>query len=136
MTCDCQEALSQLLLAVGGITESLHELHRKADKIMTQQDQLNADLTTLTAALGDVATQTSNAVGLAQQIQDEIAELKSDNPQLDLSGLDALAASAASTASGLDTAVSQLAALVPAPAAPPADGSAPPADDSGAPAGS
>lgn len=115
MTCEgCQ---AQVLLALGGLIESVRELNQKVGTVMSQQDDLNTDFTELSTALGDVATQTSNTVTITTQIQAAIAALKAEQPQLDLSELDQLAASAVTTTSGLDTAVSGLSSLVP-PAAP------------------
>lgn len=105
------------------ILARLDRIEKKVDHMTSQQDELNTDVQALSAALGDVATQTGSAVTIAGQIQAEIASLQSANPALDLSGLDALAQSATATASGLDGAVSQLAALVPAPV-PTGDGTA------------
>lgn len=91
----------ELLLA---IRRSLELLHQKADIIMTQQDDLNADVTSIED--GITALGTASAA-----IAAEIAALRAANPALDLTALDAAAAS-------LTGAVASVAAL--APAAPPA----------------
>jgi hypothetical protein len=69
----------------------LHAINAKADHIMTQQDDINADATAIEAAITAIAA--------------EIAALKAGNPALDLTGL--------------DKAVADLGALA-APPAPPA----------------
>jgi hypothetical protein len=84
------------------------------DILMTQQDNLDADVAALTAALGDVSAQTGAIGTTTQQIADEIEQLKNANPALDLSALDQLAANAAQQAGALDSAVQGLAGLVPA----------------------
>lgn len=115
MTCEyTREVLERCTALLAGMAESLHDLHRKADHIMSQQADLDQDFTELSTALGDVATQTTNATAITAEIQAEIASLQAAQPQLDLSKLDALATSAASTTAALDSSVSGLAALVPA----------------------
>ncbi len=74
-------------------------IEEKLDVIMSQQDSIDADVTAISAALGDVATQTSAIAATQQQIADEIAALKAGNPALDLSALDQLAATAGQQAS-------------------------------------
>jgi peptidoglycan hydrolase CwlO-like protein len=71
------------------VTRSLAELHAKVDALMSQQDEINTDVTELQAAVAAIA--------------DEIAALKAANPELDLSGL--------------ETAVAAVQALAPPPAA-------------------
>jgi len=67
------------------ILRSLQELHAKVDIIMTQQDDINADVTTIEAGVATLGT--AQAAILA-----EIATLKAANPQLDLTALDKAAA--------------------------------------------
>ena len=112
------QALNDLVWAVLRIERKLDDLQGKVTDIMTQQDDLNADVQALTAALNDVTTQTGNVVNLTTQIQAEIAQLQAGNPALDLTALDALASQAAQVSSSLDSAVSSLGGLVP-PAQPP-----------------
>lgn len=81
------------------IWRSLQLLHQKVDILMTQQDDINADVTTIEQAVSNLGT-------AATAIQDEIASLKQANPTLDLSGLDAQAAA-------LTTAVANVSALAP-----------------------
>jgi hypothetical protein len=52
----------------------LHALNAKADKIMSQQDDITADAAAIEAAIAALAA--------------EIAALKTANPALDLTGLD------------------------------------------------
>ena len=66
------------------ILRSLQALHLKADIIMTQQDEINADVTELTTA--------------AAAIQAEIAALQTANPALDLTALKAAADAVAAIA--------------------------------------
>lgn len=81
------------------IMRSLQLLHEKVDILMTQADDLAADVTTIeagVAALGQAAI----------AIQAEIDALKAANPALDLSALDAAAAA-------LSPAVAAVSALAP-----------------------
>ena len=111
--------LGNLVWAVLRIERKLDELQGKVDAIMTQQDDLNADVQALTTALADVTTQTGNVVNLTTQIQAEIAALQAGNPALDLTALDSLAGQASQVSAALDSAVTSLGGLVP-PAQPPA----------------
>lgn len=80
------------------IMRSLQELHAKADILMSTQDDINADVTTIEAgvtALGTAAT----------AIQAEIAALQAANPALDLTALN----QAAADLTGAVTTVSALA---------------------------
>ena len=67
------------------ILRSLQELHAKVDVIMSQQDDITADVTTIEQGVTNLGT-------AATAIQDEIAALKAANPQLDLTKLDQAAA--------------------------------------------
>lgn len=80
------------------ILRSLQELHAKVDVIMTQQDDINADVTTIEQGVSNLGT-------AATAIQAEIAALKAANPSLDLSALD----QAAADLTGAVTAVSAIA---------------------------
>lgn len=73
---------------------SLQELHQKADIIMSQQDDLNADETSIDQSLANLGT-------AATDIQAEIAALKAANPALDLSGLDSRVAALATAVAGV-----------------------------------
>ncbi len=81
------------------LLERLNELHAKVDILMTQQDDLNADVQTIEAGVAALGT-------AAQAIQAEIDALKQANPALDLTGLDKAAAD-------LSGAVSSVQALAP-----------------------
>lgn len=80
------------------ILRSLQELHAKVDVIMTQQDDINADVTTIEQGVANLGT-------AATAIQAEIAALKAANPGLDLTALD----QAAADLTGAVTAVSAIA---------------------------
>lgn len=95
------------------------QLLRKVEKLSEQQQDLDADVTALTTAYGDVQTQTGALVNTTAAIQQEIATLQANNPGVDLTKLDSLAQGAAAATGSLDTAVTSLGALVP-PATPPA----------------
>ena len=84
------------------ILRSLQELHAKVDVIMSQQDDINADVTTIEQGVANLGT-------AATAIQAEIDALKAANPSLDLSGLDQAAAD-------LTGAVSAVSAIAPPPA--------------------
>ena len=77
--------------------------NQKLDVIMTQQDDLAADVQAIDQAVTDLGT-------AATAIEAEIAALKAANPALDLKPLD-------DAVSSLKTAVSSVAAIAP-PAAP------------------
>jgi len=80
-------------------------INLKLDVLMSQQDDITADVTTIEAGVANLGT-------AAAAITAEIAALKVANPALDLTGLDKAAAD-------LTGAVTTVAALAP-PAAPPA----------------
>lgn len=84
--------LDQVLAAV-------NSANRKLDVLMSQQDELNADVQAVQQAVTDLGT-------AATAIETEIAALKAANPALDLTALDAQVAS-------LKTAVSGVAAIAP-----------------------
>lgn len=67
------------------ILRSLQELHAKVDVIMSEQDDINADVTTIEQGVAALGT-------AAAAIQAEIDALKAANPTLDLTGLDKAAA--------------------------------------------
>jgi hypothetical protein len=81
------------------LLRSLQELHAKADILMTQQDDINADVTTIEAGVAALGT-------AATAIQAEIAALQAANPALDLTALNQAAAD-------LTGAVSSVTALAP-----------------------
>lgn len=88
--------------------QSLHELHRKVDKIMATQAELDAATQALTVLTTDVATNVT-------QLQTDVANIQAllNQPTLDASALDAAVAAAANTASNLDAAVGSVTALAP-----------------------
>jgi hypothetical protein len=116
--------LLTLLNDFGGLGRELRGINDKLGVIMTQQEGLDADVAKLSTALGDVGTQTGLVVTAQAAIVAEIAALQeqvANGQTVDLTNLDALAASASTTAGQLDTAVGTLTGLVPAaPPAPPA----------------
>jgi GH25 family lysozyme M1 (1,4-beta-N-acetylmuramidase) len=100
-----------IVISNAQLLQQLQILNKKADVIMSQQDEINADVQTIEAGVA--------ALGTAEAaIQAELASLQAANPALDLSGLSAAAAS-------LTTAVAGVTALAPAPAAPAATPEAP-----------
>jgi len=109
--------LAQLTTIELAIGELALNLDRKLGAIMTQQDELNADVQTLNTALVDVQSKTGNVLNDIAAIQAEIQQLQQNNPSLDLSGLDSLASTAANTVTGLDNAVSGLDSIAPPPPA-------------------
>lgn len=70
-------------------THLLWTINGKVDLLMTQQDDINADVTTLGTAVTN--------------IENEIATLKATNPQLDLSALDAAVAQVSAIAPPAET---------------------------------
>jgi len=87
------------MITLGTLLRSLQELHRKVDILMTQQDDINADVTTIEAGIEALNTAATN-------IAAEIAALQAANPALDLTALDAHAAA-------LTAAVGSITALAP-----------------------
>ena len=63
---------------IADIQRTVHTINAKADRLMSQQDEINQDVAELTAAVAAIAA--------------EIDALKNANPQLDLSGLEAAVA--------------------------------------------
>ena len=49
----------EVLQALCELRESVHDLHRKADLIMTQQDDINAAVAAVTGLLTDLQAQTA-----------------------------------------------------------------------------
>jgi hypothetical protein len=80
------------------ILQSLQALHVKVDLLMSEQDQVAADVTTIEEGVANLGI-------AATAIAAEIAALKAANPSLDLSGLD----KAAADLTGAVTSVSALA---------------------------
>ena len=87
------------------ILAAIRLANQKLDVIMSQQDDLTADVQIVDQAVTDLGT-------AATAIEAEIAALKAANPALDLTALDTAVGS-------LKTAVSGVGAIAP-PAAPPA----------------
>jgi hypothetical protein len=81
------------------ILNQLKTVNKKLDVLMSQQDDITADVTTIEAGVANLGTAVT-------AIQAEIDALKAANPQLDLSGLDKAAAD-------LTGAVSSVTALAP-----------------------
>jgi prefoldin subunit 5 len=81
------------------ILNALNTINRKLDVLMSQQDDITADVQAVQQAVDDLGT-------AATAIEAEIAALKGANPALDLTGLDSAVAS-------LKTAVSGVAAIAP-----------------------
>lgn len=82
--------------------EQLDRIEQKLDRILNQegtimsnQDNINADV----AAIEDVVADENSAI---TNIEAEIAALKTANPGLDLSGLDKAVADAKGTQAGID----------------------------------
>lgn len=98
-----------MITTPGQILAAITEANKKLDVIMSQQDDLAADVHAIDQAVTDLGT-------AASAIEAEIATLKAANPSLDLTALD-------SAVGSLKTAVSSVAAIPPTPAsAPPAAG--------------
>jgi hypothetical protein len=95
----------------------VHSLESKVEALMSQQSELNADVATIAAALGQVETDVTSLTSY-------IASLVANEQPLDMSQLDTLAQTAASTVSGLTALVPSQApvasAPVTAPVTPPA----------------
>lgn len=93
-----------MLDAFRRIERSLAELHRKVDRLMATQAEIDAMVADIEAKVGALGT-------AADAIKAEIAALQNANPALDLSGLTKAVAD-------LDTAAADVAAIPPAPPAP------------------
>ena len=94
-----------MITTPGQILAAINVANKKLDVIMSQSDDLAADVQAISQAVTDLGT-------AATAIEAEIAALKAANPALNLAPLDAAVGS-------LKTAVSGVAAIAP-PAAPPA----------------
>jgi cob(I)alamin adenosyltransferase len=90
------------------IMDSLHELHRKVDKIMTVQADIDAATAALTVLTTDVANNVAQLQTDVTNIQAQLAALPGT---VDTSALDAAVSAAANTAANLDAAVAQVTAL-------------------------
>ena len=77
----------------------LTTINKKLDVLMSQQDDITADVQAVQQAVDDLGT-------AATAIEAEIAALKAANPGLDLSGLDTVVGK-------LKTAVTSVAAIAP-----------------------
>ncbi|HEY2638948.1 MAG TPA: GH25 family lysozyme [Streptosporangiaceae bacterium] len=96
------DSKSRAIVSNAQLLQQLQILNKKADVLMSQQDEINADVQSIEAGVA--------ALGTAEAaIQAEIASLKTANPALDLSGLDKAAAD-------LTTAVAGVSAIAPPPA--------------------
>src|ERR1700722_10838298 len=89
------------------ILQQLYEIRGQMEDVMSEQSQIDADVTALTTVVGDIGRQAAAITAIQQELQ---------NPEPDLSALNALVGQAQAAQSGLDTQVSALGTL----AAPPA----------------
>lgn len=100
--------------------ESIHQMLIRIidnqEKIMSEQSNIDADVTALTAVATDIQAQVSQLGTDVTAIQAALAALP---PSVDTTALDAAVASLSSTQASLDSAVGSVTGLVP-PAAPPA----------------
>jgi cell division FtsZ-interacting protein ZapD len=97
-----------------------HRITDKLRRIMTQQSDIDAAVSTLTGIVSVVATETDSLNSTAQAILDYIAA----NPQTDTTALDAIVAQVQTTQGNLASAVSNVGSVVPnAPAPTPPAGS-------------
>jgi hypothetical protein len=85
------------IAVLADIQRTVHAINTKAAQLMSQQDDIAADVQAITQAVTDLGT-------AAAAIEAEIAALKNANPALDLTGLDAAVAS-------LKTSVTTIAAI-------------------------
>jgi predicted negative regulator of RcsB-dependent stress response len=89
-----------LIATLGRILAAITMANQKLDMLMSQQDDLTADVQAIDQAVTDLGT-------AASAIEAEIAALKAANPALDLSGLDSAVASlkaSVSTVAGIPSA--------------------------------
>jgi len=73
----------------------------------SQQNELDTDVTGLTAVITDVAAQTATLGTDLASIAAEIATLKAGQPSLDLSGLESAVTTAQGSQTALDATVAQ-----------------------------
>lgn len=86
-----------------------HHLDRKLDTIMSKQDNIDADVVAINAALADIATQTAAVVTGQAALDTAIADIKGSLPaDVDTTALDAAAAQLATATGALDSTVSAL----------------------------
>lgn len=94
------------------ILHSLQLLHQKVDILMSQSDDLAADVTTIEDGVAALSTAATNLSAAEQAILDKIAALQAANPALDLTALNQAAADltgAVSSVSGVVTSVQAIA---------------------------
>lgn len=107
-------AVWNLFSAIADIQRTVHALNAKADQLMSQQDQIDADVQAIAAALtavqGDAATLVTDVTAIAAKI--------AAGETVDTSALDALVASAQGVQSAVDSATASVTALAPPPAPP------------------
>lgn len=86
-----------------------HRLNRRLDRIMSEQQDIDAAVSALTSVVGVVASETDSLNTTAQNIQAYIDA----HPDADTSALDAIVAQVQSTQGNLATAVTNVASVVP-----------------------
>jgi hypothetical protein len=108
--CSCH---GEITAQLGAIRAQLDRMEVNEERIIMSQQQIEADVTALTAVFTDVQTDVGTLVTDLTAIQGELA---AGNP-VSTASLDALVASATGIQSSLDTAVSNITAVA-TPAAP------------------
>lgn len=89
----------QILDAINQLDLTLHQLHIKADLIMSEQSQVDADVQAEEASITAIS-------GAVANIAAEIAALKAGNPAVNFAGLDAAVTdlgNATASVQGLET---------------------------------
>jgi chromosome segregation ATPase len=93
------------------LQQQLINLTAKVEKIMSQQDNIAADVATIEAGIAAIQSADAALATAQQALSAEIASLKAAHPQLDLSGLDKAAADVTAAASANSSAVAGISAL-------------------------
>jgi hypothetical protein len=131
ITANCQHCGIELVIVVNlpGLTAELADIRRvlhliltKEDTIMTAQEDIDAAVAAISAAVADLTTQAAAIVAAQANVDTEIqalqAEIAAGNTAPDTTALVAAGAALADATAGLDSTVSALAADPNVPAAP------------------
>jgi uncharacterized protein YoxC len=92
------------------LRDTLARIEQKVDKIMSQQDDINADVAGIQTAIAGLTAADAQLATDVTAIQAALAALP---PEVDTSALDAAVASLGSTSTAFTTAVGSVTALVP-----------------------
>lgn len=93
------------------LLQQLHSLNAKVDRLMSQQDNIAADIATIEAGVAAIQASDAALATAQQALAAEIASLKTVNPHIDLTGLDKAAADVTAAVSANSSAVAGISSL-------------------------